>query len=112
MAKKVIVQLKESIKYSAIKTELLYQLEGIGKKNDISIDMIETYMNMWVTCQLLQRDIEKRGAVVKYDNGGGQKGIKKNESIQESNKTNAQMLKILSELGLKTNPTGGGEDEL
>ena len=33
-----------------------------------------------------------------------QSGYKKNESIAELNKTNAQMLKILSELGLKARP--------
>lgn len=39
---------------------------------------------------------------VAYDNGGGQKGFKDNPSIERQIKVNAQMLKLLSELDIKT----------
>lgn len=54
--------------------------------------------------------IQKRGTIVEYNNGGGQSGYKKNEAVDMFNKTNAQMLKLLSELGLKANATIGGGD--
>ena len=59
---------------------------------------------------LLIADIQKRGTIVEYNNGGGQSGYKKNEAVDMFNKTNAQMLKLLSELGLKANATIGGGD--
>ena len=40
-----------------------------------------------------------------------QSGYKKNDSIAELNKTNAQMLKILSELGLKAEKQERGEGD-
>ena len=45
-----------------------------------------------------------------YNNGGGQSGMKKNEAVEMFNKTNAQMLKLLAELGLKANTMLGGGD--
>ncbi len=51
--------------------------------------------------ECLIKDINERGVSVRYDNGGGQHGHKKNDSIAELHRTNNQMLKILSDLGLK-----------
>ena len=68
------------------------------------------HMAMYVTKTLLIADIQKRGTIVEYNNGGGQSGYKKNEAVDMFNKTNAQMLKLLSELGLKANATIGGGD--
>ena len=52
--------------------------------------------------------------MVTYDNGGGQKGTKKNDSIDQRIKVNGQMLKILDSLGIKPtgNYLGGDDDEL
>ncbi|MNF12743.1 hypothetical protein D3C80_2143430 [compost metagenome] len=58
---------------------------------------------------MLHADVKKRGVMVKYDNGGGQAGYKKNDCIAEMVKVSAQMLKILSELNLKPPKTSGGE---
>lgn len=76
------------------------------------MDLIDDYMNMWVTKCLLTEDIKQRGVRVYYNNGGGQVGYKKNESVDQMMKLNAQMLKLLAEVGIKPAQAGGDEDEL
>lgn len=76
------------------------------------LDLVEDYMTMWVTKQLLSQDIRERGVSVYYNNGGGQSGYKKNDSVEQLIKINAQMLRLLSELGIKPSLIGGGEDDL
>ena len=97
----------ESNLYDEIKMDLLDQLERNGTTGKYYIDLVYDYMDMWVTKNLLVDDIQQRGVNVKYDNGGGQKGVKKNDSIEQRIKVNAQMLKLLNELGIK--PTQGGD---
>ncbi len=97
-------------KYKEIENDLRQQLEANGTYGRFFDDMIEDYMAMYVTKTLLIEDIQKRGTTVKYNNGGGQEGYKKNESVDMFNKTNAQMLKLLAELGLKAGTSTGGGD--
>lgn len=96
--------------YRDIEKDLREQLDENGVYGKFFDDMIGDYMAMYVTKTLLIEDIQKRGTIVKYNNGGGQEGYKKNESVEMFNKTNAQMLKLLAELGLKANTTLGGGD--
>ena len=96
--------------YREIEKDLQNQLDANGTYGKFFEDMIQDYMAMYVTKTLLVEDIQKRGTIVKYDNGGGQSGYKKNEAVDMFNKTNAQMLKLLSELGLKANAAIGGGD--
>ena len=99
-------------KYREIENDLRQQLKENGTAGKYFEDMIDDYMAMYVTKTLLVEDIQKRGTIVEYNNGGGQSGMKKNESVDMFNKTNAQMLKLLSELGLKANAVlGGGDDD-
>ena len=121
MAKKVdsrseaVRQIVRSKKYKEIEKDLRQQLEENGTYGKFFDDMVDDYMAMYVTKTLLTEDIQKRGTIVKYNNGGGQSGMKKNEAVEMFNKTNAQMLKLLAELGLKANAMLGGgdfEDEL
>ena len=89
--------------FSEIKIDLLNQLianETYGKHYE---DLVNDYMELWNIKNNLIKDIKERGVAVKWTNGK-QHGVKKNDSISELNKTNAQMLKILSELGLKPSP--------
>ncbi len=97
--------------FNEIKTDLLDQLDRNGTAGKYYIDLVSDYMDMWVTKCLLIDDIQKRGIIVKYDNGGGQKGKKKNDSVEQLIKINAQMLKLLSELGIKPSPADGDPDE-
>lgn len=105
-----VKKITRSKPYKEIEKDLRDQLEANGTYGKFFEDMIADYMAMYVTKTLLIADIQKRGTIVEYNNGGGQSGYKKNEAVDMFNKTNAQMLKLLSELGLKANATIGGGD--
>lgn len=96
-------------KQSEIKEDLLDQLERNGTNGKYYIDLVNDYMNLWNTKNKLIADIKKRGVTVPYDNGGGQSGNKKNDSIDQLLKVNQQMLKLLDSLGIK--PTQGGDSD-
>ncbi|MBE0452009.1 MAG: RNA polymerase subunit sigma-70, partial [Clostridia bacterium] len=64
-------------------------------------DLAADYLSLWDIKTKLIEDIEKRGVSVKYNNGGGQTGYKKNESVSELLKVNQQMLKLLGDLGIR-----------
>lgn len=98
-------------KHKIIRNNLIEQLERAGNDTEYYIDLVGDYMGMWVTKQLLVEDIKERGVRVSYDNGGGQKGYKKNESVEQMLKVNSQMLKILTELHISPSMDGGGEGD-
>ncbi len=93
---------KQEIKY-----DLLDQLERNGTVGSFYTDLVDDYMNLWLTKNMLIEDIMERGATVSYKNGENQYGTKKNDSIDQVLKVNQQMIKILDALGIK--PTQGGE---
>lgn len=93
-----------------IKKDLLNQLkenETYGKHYE---DLINDYMALWDIKNRLIEDIKINGVSIEWNNGK-QAGKKKNDSIPELNKTSAQMLKILAELGLKPSPKENGSDD-
>lgn len=94
-----------------IKKDLLEQLEKKGATQKFYISLIDDYLALWDMKNKLIEDIKERGVSIEWNNGGGQNGRKKNDSIAELNKTNAQMLKILSELGLRGADVKIEEDE-
>ncbi len=96
--------------YKEIKKDLLDQNERNGTVGKYYTDLIDDYMDMWVTKSLLINDIKERGVNSEYNNGGGQKGIKRNESIDQLIKLNAQMLKLLTEIGIKPSQQDGDEN--
>lgn len=98
-------------KAKMIRKSLLEQLEQAGNVTDYYVDMVDDYMDMYATKQLLVVDIMERGVRVAYDNGGGQKGFKKNDSIEQRLKVNAQMLKILTELHITPADDEGGDGD-
>lgn len=97
--------------YKNIRKNIIEQLERSGNNKEFFIDLVDDYMDMWATKQLLVEDIKDRGVRVEYDNGGGQKGFKKNDSIEQRLKVNAQMLKILTELKISPSDIEGGEED-
>lgn len=99
--KKRIENMINSDRYIRIEASLLEQLEVNKIDMEYNTDLIGDYMALWLTKCMLIDDINKRGVTVNYNNGGGQKGKKKNESVAELTKVNTQMLKILDSLGLK-----------
>lgn len=98
-------------KYYEIRTDLLDQLERNGTFGEYYIDLIEDYMSLYETKNMLKKDILKRGVTVTYNNGGGQSGVKKNDSIEQLLKVNTQMIKILDAIGIKAVPEYGCDDD-
>lgn len=78
-----------------IEASLRKQAKEIGLIQAHYSDLINDYMSLWDVKNKLIEDINKRGVSVQ-----GMHGKKKNDSVSELNKTNAQMLKLLNELGL------------
>lgn len=108
---KAVGELKNGLEYQNIKNDLLNQLRVNKTKGKYYTDLVNDYMSLWVTKNLLVQDINSRGVSITWNNGGGQKGRKKNDSVSELTKVNAQMLKLLNELGLKPTDSSIGDDE-
>ena len=89
------------VKKAEIKQDLIDQLDRNGVYGSHYLDLIDDYMALWTIKNKLIADIRKRGVTVEYQNGANQWGHKRNDSVPELNRVSAQMLKILSELGLK-----------
>ena len=90
------------LKYEEIKTDLVQQLKDMKVTGKHFYSLIDDYMGLWEIKNNLIADIKERGVNIEYNNGGGQRGFKKNDSISELNRVSAQMLKILQELNVTT----------
>ena len=103
----------KNITEKTLRDDLINQLKerGLEQKSHY-ISLIDDYCRLWDVKNLLFDDIKKRGVNVEYNNGGGQKGYKKNDSLSELTKVNGQMLKILSELGLRGADVVAKEEEV
>lgn len=87
-----------------IRESMLHQLTEQGIDSEQNIDLVYDYVSLVGIKNKLTADIRKRGVTVEYDNGGGQKGVRKNDSCSQLISTNAQMLKILQHLNLDIPP--------
>lgn len=97
--------------YHEIKDDLLLQLSINQMEEKYYIDLVNDYMSLWETKNMLIEDIKDRGVNVKWNNGK-QTGNKRNDSVGEFVKVNNQMLKILDDLNLKKPPKVDDEDDL
>ncbi len=88
---------REKTLRNKIRDDLYEQLSINGIIHAHFMDLVEDYMSFWDIKNRLIADVKDRGVSVFGANGF----MKKNDSINELNKTNTQMLKILNELGLK-----------
>lgn len=88
---------REKTLRNKIRDDLYEQLGTNGIIHAHFMDLVEDYMSFWDIKNKLIADVKDRGVSVLGANGF----MKKNDSINELNKTNTQMLKILNELGLK-----------
>jgi len=79
-----------------IKRGLLNQLSADGVDGEHYTDMIDKYLTMWDMAQALEKDFREEGVKI-FSNTGS----KINPSVPEYARTNNQMLRLLSELGLK-----------
>ena len=111
MDKKVKKPTKKQIR-DGIKKDLQDQLERNRTRGKHFEDLVNDYLSLWEIKEKLIKDIKKKGVSIMYQHGKDQSGYKKNDSITELNKTHAQMLKILSELGLRPSGEPATEDNL
>jgi hypothetical protein len=107
----MVETLKNSKEYKKIKRDLTRQLKLKKANTPTFLSQVNDYMAMWVTKEMLIADIEARGAFITYDNGGGQRGTKKNESVSEQARINAQMLKLLEALNIKSTTLIADDDD-
>lgn len=106
MAKSKVAALRE-----AIEGDLLDQLDRAGTVGRYYMDLVSDYMGLWDTKNQLIQDIKMRGVTVEVVTQAGT-NIKKNDSVGELVKVNAQMLKLLSELGVTPAPVEVADDGL
>lgn len=93
---------KENLEnYNELKKELEQQLITNNNYNKVTKELVEKYIRYTKMEDDLIQDVADRGVNVKWNNGGGQKGTRRNDSIADSTKVNAQKLKILDKLGIK-----------
>jgi len=84
-----------------IKKDLIERLEENGIMGSWYLDLIEDYLQLWDTKNLLIKDVKERGVNTEYNNGGGQVGCKKNDSVDQLLKVSQQMIKLLDAMGIK-----------
>ena len=94
-----------------IERNLLDQLKANGTYQPTYIDLVKDYMKFWDIKNKLIADIEVRGVQVRTHNSYGNEVYKKNESVGELPKYNAQMNKLLNELGLNALNVDSGDDD-
>jgi len=100
---------KHELLREQIQQDLLDQLERNGTVGTYYTDMITDYMKLWDTKNRLIADIEERGVTVESVTQAGV-NLKRNDSVGDLLKTNAQMLKLLDSLGIRPAQTDGDED--
>lgn len=105
--KKSPAQIREEIRQS-----LLDQLERNGTDGAFYADLVGDYMALFDTKTKLEKDIRKRGVKVEIKFASGEvKDVKTNDSVADLLKVNAQMLKIVSALGLDPTRVGGDDPD-
>ncbi len=98
--------------YRDIRRDLLEQLERNGTVGEQFKSLVDDYMKMWVIKEQLAADIKERGVLVPAIGPGGKEYRKKNDSVDQLPKYNAQMMKLLSEIGIKPDQNPGDDGAL
>ena len=95
--------IRKTKKYKEIRQALLDQLVENGNDKPFYRDLVEDYMALFVTKEMLIADIYERGVTSQWQNSATQKGYQENKSIKQLTSVNMQMLKLLNQLGIKAN---------
>lgn len=96
---------------AAIRQDLIDQLDRNGTTGKYYADLVDDYMRLWDAKNGLLADIKSRGVKAEVIMTGGFSNFKTNDSVPDLLKVNAQMLKILDNLGISPAQNGGGDDE-
>lgn len=101
-----MVKVKKETLRKRIEKDLNTQLKEKWIAGNHYADLVQDYLALWdIKCKLID-DIKEIGIKI-----SGMHGPKSNPSIGDLHKTNQQMLKILSELGLKPSPVIEEDDD-
>lgn len=101
----------KNTKRNEIRLSLREQLQDKNVTGEHFYDLVEDYMSLWDIKNSLIADIKLRGVNVEYNNGGGQQGYKRNDSLGELNKINASMVKILQFMKITTDEVSDDDDD-
>lgn len=91
---------------------MLDELERNGTVGKYYTDLVDDYMTLWDTKNLLKADVKGRGAVVEYISNNGTVNKRKNESVGELVKVNDRMVKLLEALGITPDGAVNDDDEM
>lgn len=94
----------------AIEKDLKAQLKANGNTSRYYLDLVDDYMQLWDIKNDLFQDISERGVVTQYNNGGGQSGVKQNDSVFSVLKVSDRMTKILDNLGIKPSVVSAADE--
>lgn len=84
-----------------IENDLREQLKALKKSGKYFEDLVSDYMNLYDLKTELKKDIKENGLRIICKSGNGFDVEKPNESIKNLLSVNAQMLKLLNDLGLQ-----------
>lgn len=87
--------IKRTVAYRKIRNTLLEDLKKKGADKPVFLDMVETYMSMYVSKEMLNDDIERNGVKIEL-----QGNYRDNPSIDKLAKIDLQMSKLRKELGV------------
>lgn len=105
-------EIKHSAEYKKIRSDLINQLKKTGADTAVFVNLVDVYMGYYITVTLCDREIERHGILVPYNNGGNQSGVTDNPACDKKVKASTQMLKILQSLNIKVIETKAGETEV
>lgn len=88
----------KSASYTRLRSSLISNLESRGLVEDIYLDKVAEYMDLWEHRQALKRDIDERGVLVLDEKRGG---MTENRSVSLEAQVSRQMLAIYTALGFK-----------
>lgn len=90
-----------------IRDDLLAQLSMNGTEGGYYTDLVDDYLGLWDAKQGLLQDIRERGVTVAVTTNAGVTNLRKNDSVGELVKVNAQMLKLLAALDIEPGQSAG-----
>lgn len=95
----------------AIRADLLEQLERNGTVGKYYTDMVDDYMTMWDVKNQLADDLAENGAVRERYYANGTVAMENSKSTDQLLKVNAQMLKLLENIGIGPAQVEGDDDD-
>ena len=107
-----IEQIRRTKKYKQVRNSIIDRLERSGNNTEYYLNLVEDYMNMYVTKEMCSADIAERGLNITSIGSTGQLITKKNDSIDCLLRTNQQMIKLLKMLRIEPNSSYEDDEEM